>query len=340
MQPILNTILVKLNLIPKPLLDVTEPVVRARTIIAATHLGVFAQLGQKSMTCEQLASGCGADARALQYVLKSLVGWGYLKEKDNIYSNSSMVRKFLLEDSPSYIGNMIGYQDLADEMTKDLYSVVKTGKPSRNFDEYLADNPEQWEKYVLGMRDTATLATAEVAQKVEVPPGAKTLLDLGGSHGVHAMSICRRNPQLRAVVFDRPECVAVGNQIAEQAGMTERITYLAGDFWHDQFGNNFDIVLLFAILHLHNAEKNLALLRKVNQAMAPGGMLVIADFLKDRLSEAWIAQFSLGMLCFFGEGQAYSQQTIREWLDHAGFVNVAIKNLRNPASLIISYKPS
>lgn len=340
MQQILNAILVKLNLIPKPLLDVAEPVMRARTIIAATRLGIFEKLDRKTMTCEQLASACDADAQVLHYVLKSLVGLGYLKEKEKAYSNTSMTRKFLLSDSASYLGHMVGYQELADDMTRDLYSVVKTGKPLRNFDEYLASNPEQWQQYVLGMKDTASLATAEVAQKVPVAPNAKTLLDLGGSHGVHAMSICRRNPQLRAVVFDRQECIAIGRQVVEQAGMADRVTFSAGDFWHDPLGGDYDVVLLFAILHLHNPEKNLALLQKAYQAMAPGGLLVIADFLTDRLSESWIAQFSLGMVCFFGEGQAYSLRAIQEWLNCAGFINGTIKNLRSPASLITAYKPN
>jgi len=269
-----------------------------------------------------------------------LVGFGYLKEKHNFYSNTAMSRKFLLPDSPSYLGNMVGYQELADEMTRDLYSVVKTGKPSTYFDEYLAGNPKQWEKYVLGMKDTASLTTAEVAQKIDVAPDAKTLLDLGGSHGVHTISICRRNAQLQAVVFDRYECVTIGRQIAEQAGMAERITYSAGNFWQDPFGTDFDIILLFAIVHLHSPERNLILLQKVCQAMKPGGMLVIADFLEDRLPEAWIAQFSLGMACFFGEGQAYSQQTIRSWLDKTGFSNVSVKHLRSPASLVIAHKSS
>jgi hypothetical protein len=65
---------------------------------------------------------------------------------------------------------------------------------------------------------------------------------------------------------------------------------------------------------------------------------VVVDFFADRLPADWIATFSLGMRCFFGQGQAYDQPTIRRWLNEAGFEKVRVSHLRNPASLKIGHR--
>jgi cyclopropane fatty-acyl-phospholipid synthase-like methyltransferase len=311
---------------------------RARIITTATRLGVFEALASGSLEYHDLAVAVGTRGDGLYLMLEALVGFGYLRHRGNRYENSRMVRKYLVSSSPYFLGNMILFQEDADARTRSLATVIRTGQVDSSYEAYLDEDPERWRRYVLGMRETARLSTQEVIAKVPVPTGARRLLDLGGSHGLHACSFCECYPKLQAVVFDRPGAVGIGREIIASLPIRDRITFQEGDMWRDSFGENYDILLLFAILHLFSPERNRHLLARVANAILPGGILVIADFLADRLPAEWSASFSLGIRCFFGEGQVYDQSAIRHWLSEAGFERVHVRHLRNPASLVIATK--
>lgn len=343
MNALMQSVLLKglrlLNLVPQPLLDTTDPVMKARIIIAATQLGVFEVLTNGPLTHHELSAMVGShDDESLHLILDALASFGYLHRHRNYYKNSRMVSKYLVSSSPYFVGNMVLFQEDANMMARSLTTLIQTGGIDTDYEAYLEKNPERWRRYVMAMHDGARLSTREVIAKVPVPVSAHRLLDLGGGHGLHACSFCQRYPHLQAVVFDRPEAVVIGRELTALLPIRDRITFQEGDFWHASFGEAYDIVLLFAILHLFSPERNRHLLARVANSMSAGGVLVIGDFLADRLSDGWIASFSLGMRCFFGEGQAYDQPTIRRWLSEAGFECIKVRHLYNPASLIIATK--
>ena len=327
-----------LNMVPVPVLDTTGPVMRARIIIAATELGIFQVLADGPKQYDELARRVGALDDSLRLILDALEGYGYVRRRAAGYENSRMARKYLEPKSPSYVGDLVLFQEDSDAMIRSLTKVVRTGRLDSNHEDYMREDPRRWRRYVLGMREGAQLSVDEVASKVSAPPTAKRLLDLGGSHGLHAYNFCRRYPQLQAVVFDRPEAIEIAKEISASMPIRDRISFQAGNLWDDSLGKDYDIVLLFSVLHLFSPERNRELLARVADTMRPGGMIVVADFLADRLPSDWIAAFSLGMRCFFGQGQAYDQPTIRQWLSGSGFENMRVSHLRNPASLIVAYR--
>lgn len=326
-----------LNLVPVPVLDTTGPVMRARIIIAAVETGIFEALADGPKPYGELAQRIEAKGDSLRLVLEALEGYGYVRRHGSFYENSRMSRKYLERRSPYYVGDLVLFQQDSDAMTRSLAKLIQTGRIESSHEDYMKGDPQRWRRYVLGMHEGARLSVEEVAAKVAVPPGARRLLDLGGSHGLHAYSFCQRHPGLEAVVFDRPEAIAIAEELSASLPLRDRLSFRAGNLWSESFGEGYDIVLLFSVLHLFSAEMNRQLLARVAQAMTPGGMLIVADFLSDRLPADWIAAFSLGMRCFFGQGQAYDQATILGWLAEAGFANPRISHLRNPASLIITY---
>lgn len=327
-----------LNMVPVPVLDTTGPVMRARIIIAATEMGIFEALAGGPKQYDEIAKQVGAKDDGLRLVLDALEGYSYIRRRGDRYENSRMARKYLEPQSPNYVGDLVLFQEDSDAMIRSLTKVIRTGKVDSSHEDYMKGDPKRWRRYVLGMREGARISVQEVATKVSVPEKARRLLDLGGSHGLHALSFCERNPKLHAVVFDRPEAIEIAKEISASLPVIERVTFQPGNIWNDSFGKDYDIVLLFSVLHLFSPERNRELLARVADSMVPGGTLVVADFLADRLPLDWIAAFSLGMRCFFGQGQAYDQPTIRRWLAGAGFGNIRVSHLRNPASLIIGYR--
>lgn len=337
-QSILLAILGRLDVVPQPLLDVTDPVMKARIIISATQLGVFDALASGPLSYDRIAQTIQAKGDTLQLILDALEGFGYIKAKNGRYQNTRTARKYLVSTSPTSLSNMVLFQEDAAFMATSLTELTRTGLLPTSYQTYLAQKPDRWRFYVLGMRDGARMSVSQVLAHVPVPTQARRLLDLGGSHGLYASSFCQRYPQLQATVFDQPEAIAIGQEVAVEMAVQDRVTYQPGDFWQHSLGEGYDIVLLFSILHLFSPSQNQQLLHRLAQAMVPGGTLVVADFLADRLAKGWSASFSLGMRCFFGKGKTYKQTTIRQWLDEAGFRIQKVRHLRNPASLIIATK--
>jgi len=47
------------------------------------------------------------------------------------------------------------------------------------------------------MRNLAGLAAGEVTERFPMPPGARDMLDIGGSHGYFSVSLCRKQSNRR-----------------------------------------------------------------------------------------------------------------------------------------------
>ena len=97
---------------------------------------------------------------------------------------------------------------------------------------------------------------------------ARRLLDLGGGHGLYAIALTRKNPDLSAVVFDLPEVIPVTREMIRQYGAQERITTQEGDFFHDSLGTGYDILFSSS----NPSGKMPALIPKISDALNPGGL--------------------------------------------------------------------
>jgi hypothetical protein len=112
---------------------------------------------------------------------------------------------------------------------------IATGQPL-DMHESLMDG-YAWDRYQQGMRALASVSAEEVARRLPVPPGATTMLDIGGSHGYYSVLLCRRHGGLRATILDLPEAVEHAAPILAREGMGERVRHRAGDALSDELGN-------------------------------------------------------------------------------------------------------
>jgi hypothetical protein len=86
-----------------------------------------------------------------------------------------------------------------------------------------------------------------------------------------------------------------------------------------------------------SADENRDLLRRCHQALAPGGRLVIQDFIlePDKTSPKFAALFSLNMLVGTAAGSSYSHPEYTAWLAEAGFREIQHLRLPGPTGLMI-----
>lgn len=164
------------------------------------------------------------------------------------------------------------------------------------------------------------------------------MLDLGGGSGAYSIAFARASDRLTVEILDMPQAVPLAREYIRAAGLEDRIHVRAGDLTRDRLGAGFDLILLSAICHLFSAGENRKLFRRCHRGLAPGGRLLIRDFIldEDRAGPPAAALFALNMLVATRGGGTYTLNQYRDWLAAAGFRRVT--RARGMDDLIIGRK--
>jgi cyclopropane fatty-acyl-phospholipid synthase-like methyltransferase len=170
--------------------------------------------------------------------------------------------------------------------------------------------------------------------------GFQRMLDLGGGSAAYSIAFAQANPRLRAEVLDLPAVLPLTQDYIRRAGLEARIQTRPGDLRTDAFGEGYDLALMSAIAHMFSPEENRDLLRRIHQALAPNGRLVLQDFIleADKTSPGFAVLFSLNMLVNTTAGASYSETEYEAWLRGAGFRECKRVRLPGPANLMIAVK--
>ncbi len=169
-----------------------------------------------------------------------------------------------------------------------------------------------------------TLALAGRAKNVapvlaeRVPLGRGGLVDVGGGTGIYSIAFLQRNPELRAIVLDRPEVLRIAREFAADYGVSDRMEFLEGDMFTAEIPPA-DVILLSNILHDWDVADCRALVQRCAASLRPGGRLLIHDvLLNDALDGPLAVACYSAQLFTLTEGRAYSALEYRAWLAEAG----------------------
>lgn len=146
---------------------------------------------------------------------------------------------------------------------------------------------------------------------------AKLLVDVGGGSGIYSIAWLLRHPNLRAIVFDRPEVLKVAEEFAREFNVVDRLTLSPGDMFADDLPRG-DVMLLSNILHDWDVPECRTLVARCANVLPAGGKLLIHDvFLNDELDGPLPIALYSAALFGFTEGRAYSAAEYREMLNAA-----------------------
>lgn len=277
-ESLLERAALALGRFPTPFGETHPPLLLARTVMAATKLGLFEALAAGPLEAPAVAERCGTHPGATATFLATLASAGYLEMEGERFALSAPARTWLLEDSPQSLYDNILYRYLEWRWLARLDDFLATGEP---LDMHREMTPEDWGLYQRGMLSLARLIAPEVVRRAPVPRGARDLLDIGGSHGLFSVALCRRHPGLRAVVLDLPAAIEPSAPLLAREGMGDRVAHRAGDALHDDLGSDaWDVVLLFQLVHHFDEATNRGLVQRIARSLRPGGVLVILEILR------------------------------------------------------------
>ena len=328
-------ILHRLHLLPTPFMDAFGSMIFGRVLTIAARRGVFEAVADGPRSVQEIAEWTRLHPRGVTLMAEAFVVGGYLCHEGDGYRISVEGRKWLVRGSPHFVGNLIRYFETLYDRWSAFEYALEHGVPRRAYFEHFTD--EDWEIYVYGMADLARLLQPHVLRRIFVERMEGSLLDLGGSHGLYAVELCRRYPKLHAVVMDFASALQVTEQVVRQEGMSERIELRAGDFLRERLPSGQECVLMFNVVHGLTDEQNVRVIASVHEALNDGGRLYILDQVKGTNRRSSLAAFmplmvGLNLLNEIG-GTVYDCRDVERWC--SGFRTVKQHRLLLPGVVLV-----
>jgi demethylspheroidene O-methyltransferase len=146
------------------------------------------------------------------------------------------------------------------------------------------------------------------------------MLDVGGGDGTFLCRVAAAAPAIRLTLFDVPAVAAAAGQRFAAAGLAERARAIGGDFRTEALPQGADLVTLVRVLHDHDDDAVLAVLRAARAAIAPGGTLLVAEPMAGTPGAEAMGDAYFGLYLFaMGSGQPRTPARLAALLRQAGF---------------------
>ena len=336
---------------PSHILQVGMGFFASRTLLSAVELELFTALGEAgSMTAAELGQALGLAERAVPDFPDALVALKLLERDgdgpEGRYRNTAETAAFLDKRQPSYMGGILEMAgDRLYGFWNDLSDALRTGQPQNEIKHTgepmfakLYAVPERLEQFMGAMAGVSAGNFKAFAEGFDFSR-YRTLCDVGGATGQLSCMVAAAQPHMRCTSFDLPPVEPIARRWIEGAGLSERVTPVAGDFFQDPLPQA-DVITMGMILHDWNLEKKQTLIAKAYDALPPGGAFVVIEALIDdaRRHNAFGLLMSLNMLIEFGDAFDYTGADFDRWCKAAGFTRTEVMPLAGPSSAAIAYK--
>lgn len=148
----------------------------------------------------------------------------------------------------------------------------------------------------------------------------RRLLDVGGGEGAFLIACARRAPGLRLMLFDLPAVAYRARARFAEAGLAGRAETFGGSFLTDALPRGADAISLVRVLHDHDDEAAMTILRAAHAALPADGTLLLAEPMSatrgaEPVGEAYFGFYLLAM----GRGRPRTASENHAMLRAAGF---------------------
>lgn len=335
LQPnIMERQLIKRQIIPGLLLDLGVSTFKQAALIAAIETGVLDHLKDGPLTLQQLAAQTEASEEGLENLLRTLVPLGYVEHANGGYTLTDAARRGLPEADMQTM--LPFFKGQIEHMALEAARGVRDAPEDGIYGWERVQSGEEGRAYQEAMRWLAADLVDDVVDKIDLPEGAKRMLDVGGSHGMYTVRFCEEHPELEGTILDWEIGLASARQtLEEQTGVADRIDLLERDFEKEPLPTGYDFAFLGQIVHGVSPEGNQQLFAKLAKATTEKGTIAMLDQFEDPPKKSWLpfdptsSNFGDGIaallgfnLFLFSGGRSYRYDDVETWLSEAGFPEV------------------
>jgi SAM-dependent methyltransferase len=310
---------------------------------AAVRHRVFDLLDSGPKTLDELVAAIKASPRGLRILLNGLVGLELLaKDAQGRYALTPESSTFLVSTKPGYRGGSFKHasSQLIPKWLK-LTDVVRTGKPATAVNKEEEGAPFFLE-FVEDLFPMGYAAARALGEHLNIPTATKpvSVLDLAAGSGVWSIAMAQQSPHVQVTAVDWPGVLPATRRTAERHGVADRFRFVGGDLRDADFGTGHQIATLGHILHSEGEARSRALLKKTFAALAPSGVIAISEWLvnDERTGPPPGLMFAVNMLVNTDEGDTFSFNEIRRWLEEAGFRDARTLEVGAVSPLVLATK--
>lgn len=328
-----------------PMMSAYLPMMKSAAMTSAAELGVFHLLHHSPLGAAEAARELGTSEHGMRGLLRCLTSFGLLhRDGDGRYRNSAFIERHFTPAAQVDLTPGLLWNAEALRLMAGLTEAVRLGGPAETMWSQMTRQPEMGALFSRYMEAFARYFSADVLAHVQPPANARNLLDIGGSHGLHAASLCLRHPQLHAVVFDLAESLTQAPRIIAEHGLAQRMVLRAGNAAVDEFGRGsdgraFDVVLLLSVLHNLDEVRAEDVVRRAVRALAPGGLIVLHEHFHDVADGPFPSSFDLTLLVEVGTALHHVEEVCR-WLREEGCAEIRRIDLseHGKGSLLLAHR--
>jgi SAM-dependent methyltransferase len=293
-------------------------------LYAALDLDLFTHVARGAATAAALAAALGITALNAERLVTACLAMGLLTEAGGRLANAPDAARFLVRDAPDFAGPWMNFTRPQVPEWFRLAEHLRSTAPPRTLGNYDRLTVAQARAYHEATFSIGMGAGRRFARHVNLA-GRRRLLDLGGGSGAYSIAATRAYPGLRAVVFDLPPVVVVTRETVAAQDAGGSVEAMAGDFTRDAFPTDCDVVVMASNLPLYDETAIAAVVRRVHQALLPGGELhLVGEMLDDdRRGPLDAALWGIAEAIEGSGGKAHTVGQVRDYFSAAGFLDVA-----------------
>ena len=303
----------------------------SRTVLTALELDVFTALAGGA-SADAVAERIQSSRRGTEMLLHALAALKLLRKENGIFRNTPLSARFFAEASPDSARKALLHTANLWHRWSNLTASVRAGTPAPK------TGDGEWVNTFIAAMDRNARERSQAVVNAAGTEGIRRILDLGGGSAAYSIAFARANSGVTAEVLDLADVLPLTQEYIRRAGLVGRIHARVGDMLRDPLGHGFDLVLLSAICHMFSPKENRALYQRVHAALAPGGRVLVQDFIlePEKTAPRFAALFSLNMLVGTRAGSSYSEPEYAAWLAEAGFRDIRRVPLPGPAGVLIA----
>ncbi len=317
----------------------------SEVLFASLELDLFSLLGHgQALARQDLIQQTGWDPDALDRLLEALKALGLVLENEYGLTNSPLAQRFLVKDGERFLGDFLAYRRYIAPSWRKLPDRVRLGREAnrRREEEAGDDYQKRVAAYVKALDAQAGLKVREALSHLEhlLPAPPAKILDLGGGAGAWSRALTRHWPDTEAVLFDLPEVIAAAGEIYPDPAHWQGIERIGGDCLRPCLASqSFDLIILSNLLHAYGRQEALAILRQARGWLAPGGGVLIHDYLLEGHPASPLKGrlYDLHMLLNTYNGRIFGLDELQDLAREAGLYSQRSLHLPSDSSLLLAW---
>ena len=295
--------------------DLAKAHIAARCLHVVASTGVADAVGDAGASPAQIAAQVGANADALDRVLRLLAAHGVFAHAPGGRYVHTAASRLLQSENPQSLRSYVRMTGLPAFWNGfgDLESATRAGRPASDWAgllEYFASHADESAIFNAAMVSKSRAVLPAVVTAYDFG-SCRTIADIGGGRGHLLAAILERAPAARGILFELPHVIA-------DAAAGPRLTLQAGSFFDDPLPGA-DTYLLMDLVHDWDDADAARILAAVRRAApAKARLLIIETLVAEQPGPHFGKTLDIIMLAVTG-GKERTRTQYARLLDAAGF---------------------